>query len=97
MQSPLLELWRTLEVPDGVFLFLIMMGTGKKCPKQPMLQNSAFYIENKGAKHPYVLQVLGWSCGGIWMFLTWILVPDHDGDWSKMSQTTYVPKFIFLP
>ena len=35
-----------------------MMGMGQQCPKQPMIQNSAFYIEFKGAKNPHVLEVL---------------------------------------
>ena len=30
------------------------------------------------------------------LFLTEVLVPDHDGEGSEMSQTTYVPKSSFL-
>ena len=71
------------------------METGQQSPKQPMFRNSAFYVEFIGAKNPHVLEVLGWSCGGLWRFLTGVLVPDHDGDRSAMSQTTYVPKFSF--
>ena len=37
-----------------------------------------------------------WSCGGLWRFLTGILVLDHDGKGSRMSQTTYVLKFSLL-
>ena len=74
------------------FLFLIMMRTGTQCPKQPMFKNSAFYVEFEGAKNPHVLEVLGWSCGGLWRFLTWVLVPDNDWDGSTMSQTTDDPK-----
>ena len=47
-------------------------------------------------KEPSCPRSPGWSCGGLWRFLTGVLVPDHDGDGSKMSQTTYVPKFSFL-
>ena len=57
-----------------------------------MVQISAFYIEFKGVKNSHVLKVLGWSCGGLWRLLTGVLVPDHDGDGSIMSQTTYDPK-----
>ena len=78
------------------FWFLIMMGRDQQCPKWPMFQNSAFYIVYKGAKNPHVLEVLVWSCGGLWRFLTGVSVPDHDGEGSKMIQMTYVPKFSFL-
>ena len=61
-----------------------------------MFRNSAFYIEYKGAKNAHVLEVLDWGFGGLWRFLTGVLVPDHDGDGSKMYQTTYVPEFSFL-
>ena len=61
-----------------------------------MLQNSAFYIEWKCAKNPHVLEVLVWSCGGLWRFLTEVSVPDLDGEGSIMSQTTFVLKFSFL-
>ena len=57
-----------------------------------MFQNSAFYIEFKGAKIPHVLKVIGCSCGGLWTFLTGFFVPDHDVDGSTMSQTIYDPK-----
>ena len=77
------------------FWFLIMMGTGLQCPKQPMFQNSDFYIAIKGAKSPHVLNVFGWSCEGLWRFLTVVLVPDHDGKGSTIFQTNYVPKFSF--
>ena len=35
---------------------------------------SASYIEFKGAKTPHVREVLGWSCGGPWRFLTGNLI-----------------------
>ena len=38
----------------------------------------------------------GWSCGRLCRFLTGVSVPDHDGDWFTMSQSTYVSKFSFL-
>ena len=78
------------------FLFLIMMRTGTQCPKQPMFKNSAFYVEFEGAKNPHVLEVLGWSCGGLWRFLTWVLVPDNDWDGSIIFKMTYVPNLSFL-
>ena len=78
------------------FWFLILMGRGQEYSKQPIFPNSAFYIEQKGAKNSHVLEVPVWSCGGLWRFLTGVLVPDHDGDRSTMSQTPYVPKFGFL-
>ena len=44
-----LKFWTgVLKDPGGSWLgfwFLIMMGRGQECPKQPMFQNSAFYIE----------------------------------------------------
>ena len=45
-----------------------------------MFQNSAFYIEYKGAKNPHVLEIMDWGFGGLWRFLTGVLVPDHDGN-----------------
>ena len=63
---------------------------------QTVLQSSAFYIELKGAKNPHVLEILVWICGGLWKFLTSVVVPDHDCDRSRMSQTTYDSKFSFL-
>ena len=78
------------------FLFLILMETGQQSPKQPMFRNSAFYVEFIGAKNPHDLEVLGWSCGGLWRLLTGILYPYQDGKGSTMSQTTHFPKFSFL-
>ena len=62
-----------------------MMGRGQECPKQPILKNSALDIEFRGAKNPHVLEVLDWGFGGLRKFLTGVLVPDHDGDGSRMS------------
>ena len=74
-------------------LKLIIYVFSQQCPKHPMFQNSTFYIEFKDPKNPHVLEVLGWRCRGLWRFLTGVLVPDHDGEGSRMSQT---PKFCFL-
>ena len=54
-----------------LFWFLIMMGRGQECPKQPMFQSWAFYIEYKGAKNPRIpglrfrriFKVPDWSFG----------------------------------
>ena len=78
------------------FWFLILMGRGQEYSKQPIFPNSAFYIEQKGAKNSHVLEVPVWSCGGLWRFLTGVSVPDHDGKGLGMSQRAYVPKFSFL-
>ena len=53
-------------------------------------------LKKKDAKNPHVLEVQDWGFGGLWRFLTGVLVPDHDGEGSTMSQMTYVPKFSFL-
>ena len=60
------------------------------------LQKFSFVHWIKRCKNPHVLEVLVWSCRGLWRFLTGVLVPDHDGDRCTMSQTTYDPKFCFL-
>ena len=44
----------------------------------------------KRCKEPHVLRVL------VWMFLTGVLVPDHDGEGCILSQKTYILKFSFL-
>ena len=38
----------------------------------------------------------GLECGGLWRFLTGVSVPDHDGEGSRLPQTTYVPNISFL-
>ena len=67
------------------FWFLIMMVRDLQYSKQTMFQNSAFNIEFKSARNPHILEVLGWSLGGLWRFQTGVLVPDHDRDGSIMS------------
>ena len=54
------------------------------------------YVPKFGAKNPHVHEVLVWGLGGLWRFLTGVLVFDHDGDGLTMYQPTYVLKFSFL-
>ena len=87
-----MELWRFLTevlVPDHD-------GDRSTMSQTTYDPKSVSYIEFKGAKNPHVLDVLGWSWGGLWRFLTGILDPDHDGDRTTKSQTTYVSKFSLL-
>ena len=47
-----------VEDPGGSifwFWFVIIVGRVQECSKQPMLQNSTFYIEYKGEKNAHVL------------------------------------------
>ena len=47
-------------------------------------------------KEPSCPQSPELEVGGLWKFLSGISVPEHDGDGSTMSKTSYVPKFSFL-
>ena len=94
--SPGLELWRTLEVPDWGFGSWSWWGGVKNVPNNLCSEIQLSTLNKKVAKNPHVLQVLVWSCGEFWCFLTRVLVPYHDGDGSTMYQTIYVPKFSFL-
>ena len=71
-------------------------GEGSRMSKTTYFPKLKFYIKLKGAKNLHVLEVLDWGFGGLWRFLTGVFIPDHDGDGSAMSQTSYVPKFSFL-
>ena len=52
-------------------------------------------IEFKGAKNPHVLEDLAWSCGRLWMFLTGVLVPDHDGE--ALPHTSRFRRYLNIP
>ena len=75
-----------VSVPDG---------KGSTMSQTTYLPKLAFYIEKKGAKNPHVLEFMAWGFGGLWRFLTVVLVPDHDGD--ALPQTSQFRRYLNIP
>ena len=94
--SPCLEFWRTLQVSDWYFGSWSWWWGVYRVPKNLYSEIQLPTSNKKVQRTQHVLEVLYWSCGGLWRFLTGVLVLDHDGEEFIISQTTYVPKFSFL-
>merc|ERR1711954_293590 len=65
------------------FGILILIWIGSLVFDIPMIQILALYLDFEGAKNIHVLQVLIWSFGGCWRFLTCVWHPDIDSDMVK--------------
>ena len=81
--SPHLGLWRLLELPGWdlvYFVILILIWIRSQVYDILNIISFVLYLDSEGAKNIHVLQILIWSFGRCWMFLTWVWHLDLDFD-----------------
>ena len=88
--------WGALEDSEGSWLgfwILILILIGSLVFGTPIFQILALYLDFEGAKNIHVLQVMIWSFGGCWRFLTGGLHPDIDLNMFTGLWFTHSPNF----